>query len=252
MKFENDIAFISGGLGDIGLEVALQFAREGAHISIADIQDESSSKELEKKVTELGRKFLYVKADLSISENVKIWHDKTVKEIGIPNLIIYSSAIFNKVSSFIEIDEKSWDHEIDVNLNSAFYISKVTSESLLKNKLPGRIIFIGSWAAHKVHLHIPTYCVAKAGLRMFLQCIALELAPHNIIVNEVAPGFVDAGLSGQFFKENPKGKENSRNKVPNKLLITSEEVANNVLFLCDPNNKHMVGSTLLMDGGLSL
>ena len=85
-----------------------------------------------------------------------------------------------------------------------------------------------------------------------MQCIAKELAPFNILVNEIAPGYVDAGLTGQLFQKNPELREVNRMKVPNRLLISSDDVADNVLFLCDPNNKHMVGSTLLMDGGLSL
>ncbi|PCJ54725.1 MAG: 2-deoxy-D-gluconate 3-dehydrogenase [Planctomycetota bacterium] len=252
MKFENDIAFISGGLGDIGHEIALQLAKEGAHISVADIQEETSSKELENKVIKMGRKFLYVKADLSKAKNVKQWHQKTIEKIGVPNLIIYSSAIVNKVSSFMEVSEDTWDLEINVNLNSAFYISKVCSQALIKNNLTGRIVLIGSWAGHRPHLHIPTYSVAKAGLRMFCQCIAKELAPKGIIVNELAPGYVDAGLSGKFFKENPESRESARERVPNQLLISSAEVAEYALYLCDPKNKHMVGSTLLMDGGLSI
>ena len=132
------------------------------------------------------------------------------------------------------------------------YMSKISSQKLLEEKKPGRIVLIGSWAGHAVHSHIPSYCVSKAGLRMFVQCIAKELAPFNILVNEIAPGYVDAGLTGQLFQRNPSARETSRMKVPNRLLISSDDVADNVLFLCDPNNKHMVGSTLLMDGGLSL
>ena len=252
MKFEDKIAFISGGLGDIGQAIAIKFAEQGAHISIADIKDQKESLALETKIKKLGRKFLYMNFDLAQAKNVSAWHETTKNKIGTPDLIIYSSAIINVVKSFIEVTDEQWENEVAVNLNTAFYMSKTCSQSLLQEKKSGRIVFIGSWAGHVVHSHIPSYSVSKAGLRMLCQCIAKELAPHNIIVNEIAPGYVDAGLSGRFFEKDPIGKESSQQKVPNRLLITSEEVADNVLFLCDPSNKHMVGSTLLMDGGLSL
>ena len=87
---------------------------------------------------------------------------------------------------------------------------------------------------------------------MLCKCMALELAPHNILVNEIAPGFVDAGLSGRSFEKNPVLKKESQEKVPIKKLISAGEVARQVVLLCHPLNEHMTGSTVLMDGGLSL
>jgi NAD(P)-dependent dehydrogenase (short-subunit alcohol dehydrogenase family) len=82
--------------------------------------------------------------------------------------------------------------------------------------------------------------------------MALELASHRILVNEIAPGYVDAGLSGKLFDTNPALRKSATEKVPTHQLITAEEVAAQVAYLCDPQNKQMTGSTLLMDGGLSL
>lgn len=252
MRFKNQIAFISGGLGDLGKSIALQFAKEGADISVADIRDIKDSIDLEKQIQNLGRKFLYQQADLAIANNVKLWYETTLSKIGTPTIMIYSSAIINVVKSFLEVTDEQWENEVDVNLNTAFYMSKLCANQLIKEKKQGRFVLIGSWAGHSVHSHIPSYCVSKAGLRMLCQCIAKELAPYGIYVNEIAPGYVDAGLSGKFFEKNPKQKEEARLKVPNQMLITSQDVAENVLYLCDPISKHMIGSTLLMDGGLSL
>ena len=123
---------------------------------------------------------------------------------------------------------------------------------LLEHKRPGRIVFIGSWAAHAAHNAIPAYCVAKAGLRMLCKCMALEFAPHGILVNEVAPGYVNAGLSAQGWAQNPDAREAARQRVPIQELIEPQEVALQVAHLCEPANRHMTGSVLLMDGGLSL
>jgi NAD(P)-dependent dehydrogenase (short-subunit alcohol dehydrogenase family) len=89
-------------------------------------------------------------------------------------------------------------------------------------------------------------------MRMLMQCMAIDLAPHDILVNEVAPGYVNGGLSGRLFKDSPELKENAVARVPVHRLIEPAEVALQVAHLCDPQNRHMTGSTLLMEGGLSL
>jgi NAD(P)-dependent dehydrogenase (short-subunit alcohol dehydrogenase family) len=145
-----------------------------------------------------------------------------------------------------------WSRELRVNLDGAFYLAQAATARLLHHKRHGRVVFIGSWAAHTVHLHIPAYCVAKAGMRMLCKCMALELAPHGITVNEIAPGFVNGGLSRRVWEEHPAMRAAARKKVPVGELIAPEEVAEQVVHLCHPDNHHITGSVLLMDGGLSL
>jgi NAD(P)-dependent dehydrogenase (short-subunit alcohol dehydrogenase family) len=99
---------------------------------------------------------------------------------------------------------------------------------------------------------VPDYCVAKAGLRMLSRCMALEYARHGILVNEVAPGFVNAGLSRQVFEKDPQFHSQCAARVPIGEIMTAEEVAFHVAHLCDPRNHSMTGSVLLCDGGLSL
>jgi glucose 1-dehydrogenase len=82
--------------------------------------------------------------------------------------------------------------------------------------------------------------------------MAVELAKHDILVNEVAPGYVDAGLSAQLWARNPGSRERAAERVPTGNLIDAAEVARQVAHLCEPDNRHMTGSVLLMDGGLSL
>jgi glucose 1-dehydrogenase len=87
---------------------------------------------------------------------------------------------------------------------------------------------------------------------MLSKCMALELAPYDILVNELAPGYVEAGLSGDLWKKNPGSSEIALQQVPIKRVMSAQQVAEQVLLLCHPNNVHMTGSTILMDGGLSL
>ena len=96
------------------------------------------------------------------------------------------------------------------------------------------------------------YSVSKAALSMLCKCFALELAPKNILVNEIAPGYVDAGLSGRNWRKMTEQRERAKERVPIRQLIEAQEVAEQIVYLCDPGNRHMTGSTFLMDGGLSL
>lgn len=249
--FEHKNVIISGGLGDIGRAIAILFAKAGANIAIGDIQPESDAGEFISMLKQYPVAAIYHRVDVADAEAVRKWVNEVEQEIGVPDIVIVNAA----TATFVPIHEmtvEQWNSELSVNLDGAFYLAQSAAARLLQHKLPGRIVFMGSWAAHAVHPNIPAYSVSKAGIRMLCKCLALELAPHQILVNELAPGYVDAGLSGKIFKEQPGAKDEARNKVPIKKIMSAEDVAHQVLFLCNPANKHITGSTLLMDGGLSL
>src|ERR1043166_1699486 len=107
-----------------------------------------------------------------------------------------------------------WQRTIDVNLTGAFFMAQAAARRMVKRKIRGRLVFIGSWAGHVPHPRIAAYGVAKAGLRMAMQCFAIELAPHGILVNEIAPGIVDAGLSAKLMARKPGRREMVRKKIP--------------------------------------
>ena len=249
--FKNEIVIISGGLGDIGRAMALEFAKYGANIALCDMHSPADAKEFIEELKQYEVQSDYSQVDVVDAEAVKNWVQKVENDLGIPSIIIANAATVT-FTSFNEISPAQWSRELRVNLDGAFHLTQSATARLLHHGRPGRVVFIGSWAAHSVHTHIPAYCVSKAGLRMLCKCMALELAPHNILVNEIAPGFVDAGLSGKSFEKNPDTRKEALEKVPVKKLISAAEVAQQVVILCHPLNKHMTGSTVLMDGGLSL
>jgi glucose 1-dehydrogenase len=193
----------------------------------------------------------YECVDVSDANAVKQWIKKVEQQQGIPDIIIANAATVT-LAGIHDVTPAQWSKEIDVNLNGAFHLTQETTRLLVQHQQPGRVVFIGSWAAYTPHTHIPAYCVAKAGLRMLCKCMALELAPHNILVNEIAPGFVEAGLSAKVWEANPQQAKEAIDKVPVHKLITVEAVAEQVLQLCHPNNVYMTGATISMDGGLSL
>jgi glucose 1-dehydrogenase len=249
--FANHTAVISGGLGDIGYATALEFASLGCNIAIGDLAAPESAVAFIKELKSLEVGCLYNQVDVSDPMAVKIWLSDIENNFGAANIIVANAATVT-LANILEITPEQWSREMSVNLHGAFYLTRFAASILIEKHLPGRIVFVGSWAGTKAHPHIPAYSVSKAGLNMLCKCMALEFAPHQILVNEIAPGFVAAGLTGKIWKDLPGQQEKSTQQVPVKKVISAKEVAEKIVFLCHPENIHMTGSTLLMDGGLSL
>ena len=245
------IAIISGGLGDIGRAIVRELAQRGADIAVGDVVPASRAAALLAEIRGLGRRGRYDRVDVSDAAAVAHWVRVVEQSLGTPTWIIPNAAIVT-TASLRHIGPAEWRRELAINLDGAFHLAQAAALRLVRRKRPGRIVLIGSWAGEVAHAGIPSYCVSKAGLRMLGKLLAREFAADDILVNEVAPGYVDAGLSGKLFERNPRLRVRARRRVPTHKLIQPAEVARQVAHLCDPANQQMTGSVLLMDGGLSL
>ena len=237
-------AMITGGLGDIGLATARALKRNGASVALGDLQSRATA-------AKRAPGFHYTRVDTTRRRAVQSWIRKVETDLGTPDLVVANAGIVELVGA-LDSSEEAWRRTLDINLTGAFIFVQAACRHLIRKRSPGRVVLVGSWAAHAPHPKMSAYSVAKAGLRMFGQCLALEVAPHQIVVNEIAPGFVDAGLTGQIYDARPGLREKSRKLVPNGELIKASEVGDHIAFLCNPANRHMIGSVHLMDGGLSL
>ncbi|WP_262885464.1 SDR family NAD(P)-dependent oxidoreductase [Lunatibacter salilacus] len=251
--FKSKTVIISGGLGDIGRDIVRLFATKGASISVGDIHSTVVAQEFIEEVKQLSetKNIIYSQVDIADPTQVQKWVAETVDKLNTIDIAIPNAATAT-LAGIMEVSPQQWSDELKVNLNGAFYLSQFAAAEMIKLDLAGRIVLVGSWAAHSVHPNLPTYSVSKAGLSMLCKCLALELAPHHILVNEIAPGYVNAGLSKKIFETNSAAKEQAERKVPVGKVLNAEDIAEKVLWLCDFSNEHMTGSTLLVDGGLSL
>jgi len=243
---------LSGGLGDIGSAMVKTLTAAGADVAVCDrhSQDEGSQI-LKTLVSEKGGGF-YCPLDVSDSVATDTWFEQVEAHYGRPPNIIVSNAAVVTLKHLLELTAEEWTREIQINLSGAYFFARTGAAGLRRLQRHGRIIMVGSWAAHAPHPALPAYSVAKAGLRMLTQSLALELAPDGILVNELAPGFVNAGLSGKIYQKNPTLKARDSAGVPLGKLLGAEDVAGQLLYLCSDFASHMTGSTLLADGGLSL
>ena len=242
----SQVAVITGGLGGIGRAIAVELARRGADIAVCDIKADGAPSFIE-SIEAQGRRCRVDQVDVTDPIAVRAWLTAVGNDLGLPTLIVPNAATAN-AGSLSTLEPEQWRRELAVNLDGALYVAMLAARDLISAQCPGRIVCIGSWAASQVHPAIPTYCVAKAGLRMMMRCMALEYASHGILVNEVAPGYVNAGLGSV----GPQEAVALNHEVPTGEMAVAEDVALQVANLCDPRNRHMTGSTVLMDGGLSL
>ncbi|MGO8688394.1 MAG: SDR family NAD(P)-dependent oxidoreductase [Thermoguttaceae bacterium] len=251
LPLTGQVAIISGGLGDIARACAIELAGRGADVALCGRSDKGRAAPLLEGIEKLGCRGRFDLVDVVDADAVESWVARVEDDLGLPTLVIPNAAI-TQIQPVTDLTSADLRRLLDVNLMGAFHVAQSGARRLLARGKPGRIIFIGSWAAHTPHSHVPAYCVAKAGLRMLCLCMALEYAPRGILVNEVAPGWVDAGVSRENWAEDPALRKGAEAKVPIGEIMTSEEVAFHVAHMCDPRNRNMVGSTLLCDGGLSL
>lgn len=249
--FEGQTAIISGGMGDIGFATAIEMAKLGAHVALCGTRTSDAFGDKLALIESYGGQVNYQQVDVADAVAVQRWVKGVNDTLGTPTLIIANAAV-TRLAGIHEITADEWLADMNINLNGAFYMAQTATALLLKKDLPGRVVFVGSWAGTHVHPHMPAYSVSKAGMTMLCKCMALELAPHGILVNEIAPGYVNAGLSGRYLETNPHKVEELTQRVPIRQLMSAEEVAKQIVFLCHPENKQMTGCTLLMDGGLSL
>ncbi|RYC51797.1 2-deoxy-D-gluconate 3-dehydrogenase [Flagellimonas olearia] len=250
-SFKDKVVLVSGGLGDIGQAVALEFGKQGARIAISDIVDEETASHKLGAMDDLGITYRYDQADVSNGSAVNEWILKVEEAWGQMDIAIVNAAKVT-LKNLQEITDQEWEKEIQVNLNGAFFMANAACKSFVKHEIEGNIVFLGSWAAHAAHINIPAYTVSKAALRMLCKTMALTYAENGIRVNEIAPGYVNAGLSKAVWEQDPSLAQEASARVPVRKLIEADEVAKQVSWLCLPSNRHTTGSTLLMDGGLSL
>jgi glucose 1-dehydrogenase len=241
----NHVAVVTGGRGDIGGAIVDALAESGATVIVGDIAPLPTSQDASPAT------IVHEIIDVTDPVAVSAWLGRIERDIGTPTIVVPAAAIAT-VASPLSLTAEQWDSELATDLSAPFYVASDAARRMVAAGLPGRIVMIGSWAAHAPHPHVPGYSVAKAGLRMLTKLLAIELAPYQILVNEIAIGVVDAGVSRKTFAERPELRARSEQIAPVRQLVGVDEVTEQVLRLCAPDLRTLTGSTILLDGGMSL
>lgn len=246
-KLEDKVAIITGGDSGIGRAVAYAFAKEGANIVIAYLNEDEDASETCEHVETLGRKCIAIKGDLQKEENCKLVIDKTLEEFGKIDILVNNHAVQYIQQSILDIDEEQLEKTFRTNIFSFFYLVKAALPHLKPNSA---IINTTSVTAFKGEELLIDYSATKGAILAFTRSLSQSLVEDKIRVNAVAPGPIWTPLITSSF--NPEEVEtfgSLRSKVPMDRAGQPYEVANAYVFLASDDSSYMTGQVLHINGG---
>jgi len=248
MKYnlENKTALITGSSRGIGRAIALLFAQNGARVAIHYNRNKKKAEETLKELS--GKGHIIVQSDLADEETPEILCNKVVSAFGKIDVLVNNAGIF-EYHSFKDCTYKNWKNNwksiIDVNLMAPANIS-FCAANFMKDNGGGRIINISSRGAFRGEPDAPAYGASKSGMNAMSQSMAKALAPFNIFVYAIAPGFVETDMATEFL-EGPEG-DFIRNQSPLKRVARPEEIARTAAFLASEGTEFLTGGIIDING----
>lgn len=249
--FADKIALVTGSGRGIGRSIALHFASLGANVVINFFRNRNSAEDVAEKVQKLGRDALVVKANVGeIDEINHLFREIKERYGGLDIFVSNAASGYNR--PVMEQKSRGWDWTMNINARS-FLFATQQAVPLMEKRGGGSIVAITSQGGDRV---MPDYVVvgaSKAALNALTRYLAVELAPKNIMVNAVSPGVVKTDVLKHFAVMQKEGLlENIVENTPAGRLVTPEDVARVVAFLCSPESEMIRGEIITVDGGLAL
>jgi len=244
MKLEGKVALVTGGAQGIGRAIGLALAREGAKGGISDINLEKAE-ETCREIAALGREALAVRGSVADGKDAEAMVEKTVERFGRIDILVNNAGI-TRDQVLMRMKDEDWDLVLGVNLKGAFHLTKAVLRPFLKQK-GGKIINIASVTGQMGNAGQANYASSKAGLIGFTKSVAREYAKRNILVNAVAPGFIDTAMSQAI---PAKEREFLIQQIPVERLGSAEAIAEAVVFLAGPGADYIPGQVLNVNGGM--
>jgi NAD(P)-dependent dehydrogenase (short-subunit alcohol dehydrogenase family) len=250
---KGNVALITGAASGIGRATALTLARDGAAIVVADI-DESGALATVAAITAAGGRAIFVQAN--VTRDAERMVDAAVQGFGRLDILVNNAGIFY-TADLLNVTFDAWVRVVDIMYFGTFRCSQAAARQMVRQGNGGRIVNISSVNGFLGMPQSSHYNSAKGAIDQLTRCLAVELAPHGILVNGVAPGFVEtpmAIVNGVNEHETPEFQEFyvRRRRIPLARPAMPEEIAEAVAFLVSPRCTYITGHTLVADGGLSI
>jgi enoyl-[acyl-carrier protein] reductase III len=251
LPFAGKIALVTGSGRGIGRTIALYFARNGADVTVNFFRNRLPAEETAAEIERLGRRVMLVKADVGDVDDLNRLFDETGQAFGGLDIFIHNAASgYNR--SALEQKPKGWDWTMNINARSLLFAAQ-RAVPLMEKRGGGSIVSISSPGSGRV---LPDYVVvgaSKAALESLTRYLAVELSPRNIIVNAVSPGIVETDALKHFDSLHVEGLiKKAIAATPAGRLVTPEDVAEVVGFLCTPAACMIRGQVIVVDGGYTL
>lgn len=232
---------VTGGTSGIGLEIAKKFLFLGAKVTITG-RNIDKLNDIKKEINNAN--LIAVEWDISKVNIIDEKVNEIVEKMGKIDILINNSGIYSP-NNFFNTDEKLFDEIINTNLKGLFFTSKKVSEYFIQNSIKGKIINIGS--VRSIQGAAESYGISKWCVRGLTQGLARDLIKYGIIVNAVAPGMTATGINRINIQNNAYTSSNLDNRI-----AAPEEIAEIVIFLSSNATNHVIGQTIVCDGGETL
>lgn len=248
MRFENQVALVTGGSRGIGKACVQLLAAEGAKVAFVYRGNEEAAKALEAEVAAAGGTAKAWQGDVADPAVANRIVEGVLADWDRIDMLINNAGVIRD-GLFVRMEASDWEQVISTNLNGTFYFCKAVSQQMVFKQKFGRIVNISSVAAEHVNAGQTNYAASKGAINAFTRALAVELGGRNVTVNAIAPGFIETDMSEAVRN---KAGDLIKKMIPLKRLGQPQDIANVVGFLCSPAGSYMTGQLLTVDGGLSL
>jgi len=243
-------AIVTGAAGGIGAALARGIAREGAKVACVDI-NEIGVKEVAASIEETGGSALSVVADVTDLEQVERMHATAFDAFeGVDLLLANAGGSRGEMIPFLELEPHVWQRMVDRNLTSVYYCSLVCARQMATSD-GGAIVVTSSQLSEVARPGMGHYATAKGGVRQLVKAMAVDLAPHGIRVNAIAPGPTLTPGNRVMF-ERPDVVEANRRTIPLGRVANPEEMIGAVVYLASEEASFTTGTTIFVDGGYTI
>ncbi|KYG35116.1 3-oxoacyl-ACP reductase FabG [Alkalihalobacillus trypoxylicola] len=242
---QGQVALVTGASRGIGEAIALELAEKGAHVVVNFAGNEEKALKVVEKIKGFGVESFSYQANVADADEVQAMIKETINRFGKIDILVNNAGI-TRDNLIMRMKEEEWDAVINTNLKGVFNCAKAVTRPMMKQR-SGKIINIASVVGTLGNAGQANYVAAKAGVIGLTKTLARELANRSILVNAVAPGFIETDMTDEL---NEEMKEQLLSSIPLGALGSSKQVAAVVRFLASDDANYMTGQTLHVDGGM--
>lgn len=254
-SLEGKVAIITGGGRGIGQGIAFAFAKAGAKVVITS----RKAQDLEATAAEIkafGGEVLVLPAHLGKFEEIKKVVDTVMAKYGRIDILVNNAGASPAMATVLDSDERIWDTVMNLNMKGLYFLSQAAAK-IMKNQGGGKIINVASIDGFKPEPFVSVYSISKAGVRMITKAFAMELAPHNIQVNTIAPGPISTKMMDSHFFHLPpdeakKAKAEMEKLLPMHRLGHPDDVVGAAVYLASAASNYTTGAEIIIDGAVLL